>query len=500
MDYLSFSLAWSPVLLLTVLAVFFRMPALKLSIWGTIFTLGLVVWYYGTPWSVALAAGLDGMLTTLPLILVIIAGILLSTLLMGTGSLKRLVDWFMGGVAGPYQQSLLIAMGVGNFMEGAGVIAEPVVAPMLAAAGVTPAGAAALSIVGYAGLMTLEMAGIIITVLALVTGYSAYELGVASAWLSLPATLAMALLAVYYLPRLGGLGRRVGLALLAGLVAGLAALAAALWLSDSIGGMLGGLAVMVVLVLLGTRRLPLTSEILVELAPFAFLLSVLLGLNMIGPLHELFAKQLVLKVAVIPVHQITFRPLYSGYLYLFLALFLAAFLQNVSGHRLKETLAVGLSKAWRAAVAMALFGAMGQMVSYSGYSAGFGELVQTSNLPWVLAQGLAASTGGFYPIFVPVLGWVGTFLTGYGVASLMLFGALMVSAAGVLGISGVWLAAGLAVGCSLGSISSPFKIAIATPMSQAVGQEGDILRLTIPVGIGASLLVGVVLWLAVGAA
>jgi lactate permease len=121
-------------------------------------------------------------------------------------------------------------------------------------------------------------------------------------------------------------------------------------------------------------------------------------------------------------------------------------------------------------------------------------LEQACNIPLVLAMGLKTYTGSWYPLFVPLLGWAGTFLTGYGVASLMLFGELQVHAAEVLGVSAVWLAAGLTVGASLGSISSPFKIAIATPMCGALGQEGEILRRTIPLGLASSFTIGIILW------
>ncbi len=77
----------------------------------------------------------------------------------------------------------------------------------------------------------------------------------------------------------------------------------------------------------------------------------------------------------------------------------------------------------------------------------------------------------------------------------MLFGQLQIQAAGLLGASGAWLASALAVGSSVGSISSPFKIALATPMVGAVGQEGRILRVTIPLGLAVSLAVGLVVWL-----
>jgi lactate permease len=49
------------------------------------------------------------------------------------------------------------------------------------------------------------------------------------------------------------------------------------------------------------------------------------------------------------------------------------------------------------------------------------------------------------------------------------------------------------VGASIGSISSPFKIALAASMCGAVGKEGDILRWTIPIGIAASIIIGIIL-------
>jgi lactate permease len=235
-------------------------------------------------------------------------------------------------------------------------------------------------------------------------------------------------------------------------------------------------------------------QVLADLAPFLLILAALLAVNTIGPLKELFFRRLSLSVEVIPVHTITFRPLFSAYLYLFAAFALAARLFGVGGDKLKGVLRTGWSKGWRASVAMGMFGAMGQVIAYSGYGPGFAELDPAANLPRIMADGLAHYTGAAYPVFVPFLGWVGTFLTGYGVASLMLFGQLQVQTASLMGVSATWLSAGLAVGASLGSISSPFKIAIATPMCGALGQEGAILRYTIPLGVAASLLIGLVLW------
>ena len=490
-----FCLSWTPVVLLTVLAVVLRRSALELSICGFMFAFLLAMGVYETPLTVGLLAALDGVVTTLPLLLVIVTGILLSSLVMNTGSLARIVDWFKAGTGDAMGRNMLITFGVGNFMEGAGVIAEPIVAPMLRAAGVSPTGAAALSIIGYAGLMTLELAGIIVTVLALVTGLPVRELGLAAAWISIPATLLLALSAPFFLPKFDGIGKAMVSALAIGLVLGFSALGATAVLGVPVSGTVAGLAVILAVILMGSGRLPLKEGILRDLAPFLFLIVCLFSVNALPVLKDLTFERLAIRVQFIPVHAITLRPFFSAYLYIFLAFLLAARLQGISRSEMNMIFKTAFQKGWRAIIAMGLFGAMGQIISYTGYQPGFETLDSAHNIPWIISQGLIDFTGGYYPIFVPFLGWVGTFLTGYGVASIMLFGQLQIQAAALLGTSATFLAAALAVGSSVGSVSSPFKIALATPMVGAVGQEGQILRTTIPLGIGISFLVGLVLWL-----
>jgi lactate permease len=493
---MSFSLflwCWSPVILLSVLAVFFKRSALELAVYGFLYVALLAAWAFQTPWTVVWLAAADGFLTTVPLLAVVFLGILFSQLLVATGSLERLVIWLLSGLDRSLSRHLLIALGLGNFFEGASIIAEPMVAPMLHTAGVKPAGAAALSIIGYAGLMSIEMAGIIITVLALVTGLPFYDLGVAAAWLSVPGTLLMALCIPFFLPDWREGWRRLPFILGCALLVSLAALAAAIWLGVAIAGMVGGLVLVGFLLWLGDRPPVWDRRLLRDLTPFAVILIPLLLVNTVPWLQEVTMRRLTFTISLIPIHAITFTPFFSAYLYLLLALALAVRVLRATPEQWGLVWAAGVGKGWRALVAMGLFGAMGQVIAYSGYADGFGHLDQAHNIPWVLAAGLKQYTGSIYPLFVPLLGWVGTFLTGYGVASLMLFGELQVQAAPLLGVSATLLAAGLTVGASIGSISSPFKIAIATPMCGAVGMEGWILRLTIPLGVIASLLLGVIL-------
>ena len=492
MDLLNFLLSWTPLILIMVLAVGFKRQALELAFWGTIWTVGLVlIWFKTSPGVVVLAA-LDGVLTNTPLLLVIYFGMLLSGLLLDSGSLTRVVDWFSGLTKNHWHRTVLITVGTGNFMEGAGIVAEPIVAPMLRASGLPATGSAALSIAGYSGLMILELGGAILTVLALVTGLEMEQLGKDVGLLSIPATVCMVFSIPWLLGRPQELKEQFWLLLGSSLLAGGGALFAVHYMGLTVAGLFGGLLVMGGLSLVGGRSFKVDRDLLKDMAPFALLVVCLFSVNLIGPLKQITMETWAGAVSIVPGHIIHLRPLYSAYSYIFLAYILAVLLLKDNDLALNSFLATN-RRAWRPIVAMALFGAAGQIIAYSGYNPGFTQLQPANNIALTLANGMVAISGQFYPIFAPLIGWAGTFLTGYGTASIVLFGNLHVTTAELLQVSPSLLASGLAVGSAVGSISSPLKIALAASMCGAEGREGWILTRTIPLGIGVALVLGVVL-------
>jgi len=487
-------LAWSPVLLLFILAVFFRRSALELSIAGSVWTVVVALTIFNTPPSTVALSALDGFLVTLPLLLVVYGGILLASVLIGSGSLARLADWFTGAVKGEWNRLSLLAMGMGNSMEGAGIIAEPVAAPMLRASGLAPQASTALSIIGYSGLMTLGLGGVIITVLAAVTGYPAHALAKEVAVLSIPASVLMAWSMPFFAGKDGGRPGRLVYLTIIGLIPGFAAWGGVVWLGHQVGELTGGVVLIIALVLPGIRRLKLTKEIARDALPLVVMGLGIVAVNALPGIREVAREQLAFGVSVIPGRVITFRPLSDAYLYLFAAFGVAHFLHQ-RGQSLLESLRAGTVQGWRAVLSMALFAAMGQMLSFTGSDLVSGPAIeQAGNIPRIVAESLKVF-GPVYPVFVPFLGWVGTFLTGYGVASIMLFAALQMGIAARLGYSPILFVSALAVGASIGGISSPFKIAFAASMCGAAGEEGEILRKTIPLGVGACLLLGMFLLL-----
>jgi len=482
-------LAWSPVLLLLVLAVFFRRSALELSIAGTAWTAFIAVVIFDTPAAAVVLSALDGFLVTLPLLLVVYGGILLASVLIGSGSLPRLAAWFTGVVRGEWGRLSLLALGMGNSLEGAGIIAEPVAAPMLRASGLAPQASAALSIIGYSGLMTLGLGGVIITVLAAVTGFDTGALAREVAVLSVPASVLMAWAMPFFAGRDGFKPTRLAYLTFVGLIPGLAAWGGVVWMGHQVGELTGGVVLTLLLVLPGIRRLKVTGEVIRDALPLVVMGLGIVAVNTMPGIREIARDRLAFGVSMIPGRVIHFRPLSDAYLYLFAAFILAHFLHQ-RGQSLSGALRKGTVQGWRAVLSMALFAAMGQVLSFTGSDLVSGPAIeQAGNIPRIVSESLRIF-GPVYPLLVPFLGWVGTFLTGYGVASIMLFAALQMGIAAKMGHSPILFVSALAVGASIGGISSPFKVAFAASMCGAAGEEGEILRKTIPLGIGACLLLG----------
>lgn len=487
-------LAWSPVLLLFVLAVFFRRSALELSAAGMVWTVIAAILIFDTPAVTVALAALDGFLVTLPLLLVVYGGILLASVLIRSGSLARLADWFTGAVRNEWDRLSLLALGMGNSLEGAGIIAEPVAAPMLRASGLAPQASAALSIIGYSGLMTLGLGGVIITVLAAVTGFEAGVLAREVAVLSVPASVLMAWSMPFFIERNKfGPGQAVYLTVV-GLVPGIAAWGGVTWLGHQVGELTGGIVLTLLLVLPGIRKLKVTGAIIRDALPLVIMGLGIVAVNALPGVREVAREKWAFGVSVIPGRTIHFRPLSDAYLYLFAAFTLAHHLHQ-RGQGFVDSLRSGTTQGWRAILSMALFAAMGQVLSFTGSDLVSGPAIeQAGNIPRIVAESLKIF-GPAYPVLVPFLGWVGTFLTGYGVASIMLFAALQMGIAAKLGHSPVLFVSALAVGASIGGVSSPFKVAFAASMCGAAGEEGEILRKTIPIGVAACILLGLFLLL-----
>lgn len=124
-----------------------------------------------------------------------------------------------------------------------------------------------------------------------------------------------------------------------------------------------------------------------------------------------------------------------------------------------------------------------------------------------IAAGLVTVTGTLYPLFAPLIGAVGTFVTGSDTSSNILFAKLQVNVAHNLGMTGNadyfgltggesnWLLAANTTGATGGKMISPQSIAIATAACEMQGSDSRILRSAIPYAIVYVLTGGIIVYL-----
>jgi len=126
---------------------------------------------------------------------------------------------------------------------------------------------------------------------------------------------------------------------------------------------------------------------------------------------------------------------------------------------------------------------------------GLSTVMDTAGMISVIATALATATGKLYPLFAPVIGCLGTFITGSDTSSNILFGKLQASVAGHIQVSPDWLSAANTVGATGGKIISPQSIAIATSAGNQQGKEGEILKAAIPYALAYVCITGIIVYL-----
>jgi L-lactate permease len=110
--------------------------------------------------------------------------------------------------------------------------------------------------------------------------------------------------------------------------------------------------------------------------------------------------------------------------------------------------------------------------------------------------GLAlASTGKIFPLFSPILGWLGVFLTGSVVNSGSLFAPLQSVTATQIGIAPEAMVAVNVMGGTMAKMISPQSIAVAAAAVGLVGKENELFKFTIKYSLGLLILIGIVSWL-----
>jgi lactate permease len=108
------------------------------------------------------------------------------------------------------------------------------------------------------------------------------------------------------------------------------------------------------------------------------------------------------------------------------------------------------------------------------------------------AMGLMlALTGGLFPFFSPLLGWLGVFITGSDTSANVLFGSLQVVTATKIGMSSSLAIAANTIGGGAAKMISLQSISMAV-VATGLEREADVLRITLSRSILYAILIGVI--------
>ncbi len=122
---------------------------------------------------------------------------------------------------------------------------------------------------------------------------------------------------------------------------------------------------------------------------------------------------------------------------------------------------------------------------------GLAWVMNYSGMTSTLGLGFAA-TGVLFPIFSPILGWLGVFLTGSDTSSNALFGNLQKTTAQQIGVSPTLMVASNSSGGVCGKMISPQSIAVATAATNMVGEEGSIFRFAFKHSVSMVLVISLI--------
>ena len=532
---LSALVAAIPIVVLFVMLGVLRKPAWMAAATALVAALLVALVAYGMPVKLALISALyGGAYGLFPIAWIVFTSILLYRLAVDTGKFEIIKDSVGGLTSDRRLQAMFIAFSFGAFIEGAAGFGAPVAisGAMLAGLGFDPFFAAGICLLANTAPVAFGSIGIPVTTLATVTGLPELAL---SAMVGRLCAMISVIIPAYLIVVMTG-WRRVIEVLPAIVACGVSFAGMQLFVSNYVGpqltDILSSLTCIVVMVLVLTlwkpknilrlegdkpataaiKRHP-AGELLMAWSPYLLLVVFVLlwgdahvkpQLNhwadgllpsflptvpetarnatrlMVPGLHNLITQMPPVAAKPAPYAALyELNWLTASGTACFLAAIATAIVLRVRPGQFVKTYVATFKQLAKAMATIAAMLGLAYLMNYSG---------MTSTLGLSLA-----STGGAFPFFSAVVGWLGVFLTGSDTSANALFGNLQVVTARALGLNPILTASVNSAAGVMGKMISVQSIAVAvaaTGMSRA--DESRLFRFTIKHSILLMVVMAVV--------
>jgi lactate permease len=484
---MNFVLAFIPIAFILILMVGFRWGAARSGGVGYLSALTIAILFFGAGANLLAYSHSKALLLTIDVLFVIWAAFLLYRVADEAGAIATIGQSLPHLTADKGMQALIIGWVFASFLQGVGGFGVPVavIAPILVGLGFTPLQAVVIPSLGHGWAVTFGSLGSSFIALMAATGLPAEVLAPPAAlFLSLAGPVtgffvahaadgwrAMRRLAVPILI----LGFSMSLTQFIVVTSGL-------W---NIGAFCAGMVGLVVSIPLARRYHGEQVDngsldrraLLIAVSGYVALIAVTLGVQLILPVKS-FLGQVVFQLdfpevetflgfvsAAGPGRKIapfrhagailTVSSIIAYLIYRWADLYQRGAPKRIVSGMVKRVMSSSVSIA--SMVAMAV-------------------IMQNSGMTDTLARGLADSMGRAYPIIAPWIGALGAFMTGSNTNSNVVFGALQLRTAQLLGYSAAIILGAQTAGAALASILAPTKIVVGASTAGMAGREGDVLR------------------------
>jgi lactate permease len=491
-------LAALPVLAVLGLMLGLSWPAARAGIAVAIatFVLAVVAFDFGRddgPYGVA--DGLIGVLAeagfiTLTIVAIIGPALGIHHLQSATGATPVLESALRRLSPDPRVLALLIAWFFALFMEGAAGFGTSVAlaAPFLVAAGFTPVPAVVAAMIGHVVGVSFGAIGTPVAAQVAISGLPGNELARATALYHVLLGWALALVVLRIIAR----DRRVSTPWHIGLLAGASFLVPyglIAWfvgpeLPTLAGAVLGTVAFVAVAARASSPRRahdPGPSRALVAAAaPYLALIAVVLLTRLVPPIESAL-RSVVVDWEFLGTFTGSLTPLYHPGLLLTIAFFFGAAVQRARPRQIGDAFVAATRQLATVTIALVSMVTIARLMSQSAMTT---ELAEA-----------AARTGDGWPLISPVVGALGTFVTGSATASNVLFTELQIDTATARGLEVTTLLGAQGFGAAAGNAIAPHNIVAAAATVGLAGRESEILRRTLPVTAVYLSLGGALAWL-----
>ena len=483
---LKFVLALMPILWLVLALCGMKMEAWKASFGALIISaaLGIGVWKM-TPINAATAA-LEGMAMAIwPIVIVIIAAVFTYNLTVHTGAMETIKGMLTSVSSDKRVLVLLIGWCFGGFLEGMAGFGTAVAIPasMLMALGFNPITAILACLVANGVPTMFGSIGIPTTTLASITGLDPIKLALTQALQVAPFVLVTPFLMVMIVG--GGPKALKGvlpITLITGLAISLPEIAAAAFIGADLPMVVAAVVALIVTFVVALKmkgnvppeyalETPKSEEkltakkALTAWAPFILIFVVLVLTSKLVPFINGPLSSIKTSVNIYqgdPEAKLTFSWINTPGVLILICGLVGGIIQGCPFGEMMKVLGATCKQMSKTILTMLAVLGCAKIMGYSGMIAS-------------IAAFFVGTLGNFYPLMAPVLGALGTFVTGSGTSSEVLFGSVQQQAAQAIGASEYWLCAANSLGISAGKMLSPQSIAIGTAACGLVGKDGEVL-------------------------